>query len=514
MTNPAPLEIVIVGGGTAGWMAAAALGALLPPGRCNIRLVESEEIGIVGVGEATLPHMKSFNDAIGVDEAEMMRRTSGTFKLGIDFVDWGYKGSSYVHPFGIHGNQAAGNSFHHHWLRALQNGEAAPIEDYSFAIVASRRNRFAFPAEDRSAIESTYGYAYHFDASLYAVFLREFSEARGVRRTEGKVVEVLRDPESGDVASLRMESGEIVAGDFFVDCSGFRSLILGQTLGVEFEEWTKWLPCDRAFAVPTQRQGELTPYTRSTCREAGWQWRIPLQHRTGNGYVFSSGFIGDDEAAANLMANLDAPALAEPRMLRFKAGRRANSWERNCLALGLASGFLEPLESTSIYLVQIAIMNLIALLPERKVDPALREEYNRRQDLEYERIRDFLILHYHATSRDDAEIWRYCRAMEVPDSLKAKIEMFRHRGYIEHYKDGLFTPPSWLSVYLGQGIEPEGYHPMADAMPIERLTADLHTLREEISRGVDAMPPHGDFVARYCPHPAAPSEMSASEARL
>ena len=505
-----PVELVIVGGGTAGWMAAAAFASILP-GHCRVRLVESDEIGIVGVGEATLPHMKNFNDAVRVDEAEMMRRTNATFKLGIEFRDWGFKGSSYVHPFGIHGRPAGGNSFHHQWLRAIQNGREFDIEDFSYAIVASRRNRFDFPSEDKSAIDSTYGYAYHFDASLYAAYLRTFAEAKGVRRTEGKVQEVILDPESGDVASLRMESGDLIEGDFFIDCSGFRSLLLGQALGSEWEDWTKWLPCDRAFAVPSERQGELTPYTRSTAREAGWQWRIPLQHRTGNGYVFSSQFIGEDEAAAALTSNLDAPALGEPRLLRFQAGRRLKSWRRNCVAMGLASGFLEPLESTSIYLIQVAIMHLLPLFPTGTADPKLADEFNRRMDIEYERIRDFLILHYHANSRDDSELWRYCRSMEVPESLKHRIALFVHRGHIDQYKDGLFTPPSWLSVYTGQGIRPVHYNLIAENMPLDTLVDELETLRTQISARVEAMPGHAEFVERYCPSAGAAGLMESRQ---
>ena len=494
-----PLNVVIVGGGTAGWMAAAALSRILGPRACSIRLIESDEIGIVGVGEATLPHMKSFNDLIGLDEAEMMRRTNGTFKLGIDFVDWGGKGRRYVHPFGDHGRATMGVPFHQHWLRAVQSGAALDIGDFSYAVVASRLNRFEFPSTDQTRIESTYSYAYHFDASLYAPMLRDLATGEGVRRTEGKVIEVSRDPESGDVASLQLESGEIVSGDFFIDCSGFRSLLLGQTLGTGWEDWSKWLPCDRAFAVPSERATDFSPYTRSTAREAGWQWRIPLQHRTGNGHVFASAFIGEDEAADTLMRNLDGAALAEPRMLRFKAGRRERCWDRNVLGLGLASGFLEPLESTSIYLVQIAIMHLLPLLPGKQRDPALADEFNRRIDVEYERIRDFLILHYHATARDDSELWRYCRAMDVPESLKRKMALFTHCGYVEQYRDGLFTLPSWVAVYAGQGVVPTGHHPMADALSLDRLLADLESLRGEIRSRVEAMPAHDAFVAGYCP---------------
>jgi tryptophan halogenase len=491
------LDIVILGGGTAGWMAATALASFIPRERCRVRLVESEEIGVVGVGEATLPQIKNFNDSIGIDEAEMMRATKGTFKLGIEFVDWGSKGSRYIHPFGVHGPADMAHIFHHQWLRARRLGSKSGIEEYSFAVQAARNGRFEFPKEDQTTIDSTFSYAYHFDASLYSAHLRGVAEQRGVTRSEGKVREVVQDPESGDIRSLVLESGETISADLFIDCSGFRSLLLDKTLGVGWEDWSKWLPCDRAFAVPSERD-EITPYTRSTAMEAGWRWRIPLQHRTGNGYVFSSSFIGEDEAAEALLRNLETKALGEPRMLRFQAGRRTISWERNCVAVGLSSGFLEPLESTSIYLIQVAILQLVPLLPGKRIDPRLRDEFNRLIDHEYERIRDFLILHYKLTSRDDAEIWRYCAAMDVPESLTRKIALFRHSAIIERYHHGLFSPPSWLSVFIGQGLAPEGYNPLADTMPEEKLISSLDELRSEIRDKVGEMPRHESVIDRYC----------------
>jgi tryptophan halogenase len=503
-----PLEIVIVGGGTAGWMSAAALAALVPQHLCKVRLIESDEIGIVGVGEATLPQMKDFNEAIGVIEPEMMARTNGVFKLGIDFRDWGVKGTRYCHPFGKHGLPLGGVAFHQQWLRAMQHGHPYDIEEFCYAIVASRRNKFDFPGSDPNAINATYAYAYHFDASLYSKYLRGFGEARGVTRTEGKVVDVALDPLNGNIASLKLESGEVVAGDLFIDCSGFRALLIGQALDSGWEDWSRWLPCDRAYAVPCERSEDFSPYTRVSAREAGWQWRIPLQHRTGNGYVHSSSFIGDEEAAAKLMSNLDGKAMDEPRLIRFRSGRRTHSWKKNCVAIGLASGFLEPLESTSIYLVQVAIMSLLRLLPRTPIDPALPEEFNRLVDNEYDRVRDFLILHYHANDRDE-EMWRYCANMEVPDSLKARMEIFRHRGHIEAYKDGLFAPYSWLSVYLGQGIRPIGYERLADNLPMDQLIAQLDSLHARIDQRVNAMPSHADFVRDYCPSPDAVYPMGA-----
>ena len=492
-----PLEIVILGGGTAGWMAAIGLVSLIPPTRCRVRLVESDEIGIVGVGEATLPHIKNFNDSIGIDEAEMMRATKATFKLGIDFVDWGFKGSRYIHPFGVHGGAQSGLGFHQQWRRSIDAGRDWDLEEFSFACRLARENRFDFPPEGQASVSSTFAYAYHFDASLYSQYLRRIAEPRGVIRTEGKVSDVEQDPETGDIRALVMESGERIEGDFFIDCSGFRSLLLAAKLDTKWEDWSAWLPCDRALPVPTERSGDLTPYTRVSAMDAGWRWRIPLQHRTGNGYVFSSRFIDDDRALEELLESLDEPTLAEPRLLKFQAGRRTNSWARNCVALGLASGFLEPLESTSIYLIQIAIMHLVPLLPEKQHDQRLVDEFNLRMDVEYERIRDFLILHYHLNSRDDTELWRYCRSMEVPESLSRKMRLFAHSGIVEQYRDGLFTPPSWLAVYLGQGLTPLHYNPLADAIPLERLLDDLEQLRGDIRDRVDEMPRHASFVARY-----------------
>lgn len=493
-----PLKVVILGGGTSGWMTAVALVSVLKPHQCSVRLIESDDIGTVGVGEATLPQMREFNDLVGILESEMMRRTNASFKLGIEFRDWGFLGSDYHHPFGAHGKPIGGVAFHHQWTRARLAGHDTDIGAYSYAIQAARRNRFDFPAEDPQAINSTYNFAYHFDAGLYARYLREVAEGRGLTRIEGKVRDVGLDPESGDITELRLESGQTVEGDLFIDCSGFRGMLIGQTLNSPFEEWTRWLPCDRALAVPTERSKDFTPYTRSTALEAGWQWRIPLQHRTGNGYVYSSAFISDDEAASRLMGNLDAKPLADPKPIRFRSGRRTASWTRNCIAVGLASGFLEPLESTSIYLTQVAVQALLQLFPERKVDSALVREFNRRVDNEYDRVRDFLILHYHLNRRDDAEIWRHCREMEIPDSLAEKLELFEHRGHIPQYRDGLFSPPSWLSVLVGQGMTPRGYHPLADAVPLDDALAEMDWWRGQVSDRVERMPGHADTVADYC----------------
>jgi len=500
-----PLKIVIVGGGTAGWMTAAAFASVLRPEQRQIRLIESSEIGIVGVGEATLPHIRFFNRRIGIDEPDLMAKTQATFKLGIEFVNWARVGDSYIHPFGAYGSKIAGVPFHNYWLRQESEGVSTSIEDYSLPIVASRMNRFALPSEDMTSVMSTFGYAFQFDASLYARYLRSFAEKRGVQRTDAKIVDVKLRAEDGWVESVKLDSGEMVSGDLFIDCSGFRGLLIESALKTGYDEWTQWLPCDRAMAVPCENTGPLTPYTRATAREAGWQWRIPLQHRMGNGYVYSSNFISDDEAAARLLSRLDGKALADPRPLRFTAGRRRKTWNRNVVAIGLAGGFLEPLESTSIYLIQIAVTTLLDYLTDRPAtdgngfDPRIVAAYNNWIEMEYDRVRDFLILHYHATERDDAPIWNYCRNMDVPDSLKHKMELFRRRARVVTYKDGLFLEPSWLAVYFGQRVMPTAWDPQADALDGAELQRQLQSVREQVQSTVVRMPTHEEFLARYCP---------------
>lgn len=502
-----PIRIVILGGGTAGWMTAAGLSKAFRPDFCSVRLIESDEIGTVGVGEATLPQLKSFNDFLEIDEPEFMRDTNATFKLGIDFCNWARDGDSYIHPFGIHGQAINGIPLFQYWLRARQSGHPSNLEDYSFPIVACRHNKFDFPSDDDRSVRSTFAYAYHFDAVLYARFLRRWAEARGLERTEGKVVDVALRSEDGYIQSLTLASGEVVEGDIFIDCSGFRGLLINQTLKMGWEDWTPWLPCDRALAVPCDRSGDFTPYTRATAREAGWTWRIPLQHRTGNGYVFSSNFTTEDRAAEILLGALDGKAQAEPRLLRFQAGRRKQSWYKNCIAIGLASGFLEPLESTSIYLAQIASDFFMRLFPGRTIDPKLTDEFNRMVDVEYDRVRDFLILHYHANQKppeeDPTGLWRYVREMDVPDTLKAKIEAFEHRGHIHRYRDGLFAPPSWVAVYTGQRILPRHYDRQVDNMSLEVVLEKMAEMRERVAVNVQALPTHEEFLKRYSFDPTA-----------
>ena len=488
------MRVLIVGGGTAGWMTAAALGRLLPPGSVNIRLVESEQIGTVGVGEATVPHIRFFNARLGFDEAEFMAQTRATFKLGIEFRNWAHVGDRYIHPFGAYGENLDGVEFHHLWLRARSAGGKRPIGDYSLPILAALDGRFTPPKDDPASIGSTYSYAYQFDATRYAAFLRSFAEGLGVRRTEGRIIDVSRNGESGLVESVMLEGGERLEADLFIDCSGFRGLLIGQAMESEFQDWSHWLPCDRAWAAPCRSDGPLLPYTRATAHESGWFWRIPLQHRVGNGHVYSSAFCSDEEALTALLAQMESEPGADPRQLRFKAGCRRLQWSGNVVAIGLASGFLEPLESTSIHLVQLAIGYLVDLFPDSGFDPVCADEFNRIMSLEYERIRDFLILHYHATRRDDTPFWDYCRTMPIPDSLAYRVDLFRERGVVAQYREGMFLDASWLAVLFGQDVMPRDYDPLADRVAPEMLEQHLATIRERCAQAVEAMPAQEDYL--------------------
>ena len=495
-------KVVIVGGGTAGWMTAAALSRLVAGG-VSVTLVESEEIGTVGVGEATIPSLLDFNAMLGIDEDAFIRATAATFKLGIEFRDWAQPGDSYLNPFGTHGRDVAGVAFHHLWLRQRASGgpDPGPIGAYCLAEVAARRGRFTRPSTNPQSVLSTLSYAFHFDATLYAAFLRDLAERDGVVRVEGRVVAVDRDADTGFIDAVRLADGRRIDGQLFIDCSGFRSLLLGDALGVPFTSWQQWLPCDRAWAVPSARNAPPMPYTRATADTAGWRWRIPLQHRVGNGYVYSSAHSDDDAARSALLAGLDGAPLGEPRPLRFVAGRRDRLWEKNCVAIGLAGGFLEPLESTSIHLIQSGIARLMSLFPDDGFAAVEIDEYNRVMLREYAQIRDFIILHYHATTRADSPFWDHCRTMTLPASLEAKLALWSGKGRVFREQGDLFTPDSWIAVLLGQGIQPRSFDPLTATLPADETARFMAHVRDMIDKTAAAMPTQEQFIAQHCAAP-------------
>ncbi|MEH0195235.1 tryptophan halogenase family protein [Caulobacter sp. CCNWLY153] len=500
MSDQRVRSVVVVGGGTAGWMTAAALAKTLSAQGLKITLVESEAIGTVGVGEATIPPILTFNAMLGIDEPTFMRATKASFKLGIEFVDWGAVGETYHHPFGTFGLDLEGIKFHQVWRKFADL--AGPIGDYNLTEAAARRWRFALPDPDPSKVMSSLRYAYHFDAGLYARFLRGFSEQRGVVRIEGRIGRVDQNAGTGFVEAVVLEDGRRVEGDFFVDCTGFRGLVIGQALKVPYQDWGRWLPNNRAVAIGCQLGGDgLTPFTRATAREGGWQWRIPLQHRIGNGYVYSSHHVDDQRALDTLLANLDGAPTDEPNFLRFTPGRRERAWEKNVCSIGLSAGFIEPLESTSIHMIQAGVTKLLALFPRNGVDPLEIDEYNRLTAEQVDRIRDFVILHFHATRRDDTDYWRYLSSMTVPDSLARRMELFAHRGRWFPSEYDLFHEPNWLAVLLGQGIVPEEWDPLVDSLPEDQVRQRLSHLSALIARTAEAMPDHAEFVARYCGAP-------------
>jgi Tryptophan halogenase len=494
-------HIVVVGGGTAGWMAAAPLAQLLgradAAARCEIVLIESPEIGTVGVGEATLPTIRFYNRTLALDNSEFMRKTQASFKLGIEFKDWGHLGNRFFHGFGDFGPPILNRSSVMHWLRLHRQGGMGSHEDWSTATVMARRNRFVPPEGDLKSAANAYSYAFHFDAGLYANFLRDYAMERGVKRVEGTIVDVSLRPGDGFVTAVTLADGRRIAGDLFIDCSGFRALLIEGVCQTGYDDWTRWLPCDSAQAVPCARVEPLTPYTTSTARSAGWQWRIPLQHRTGNGHVYCSGYMSDEAAGQVLMQNLDGPAQGEPRQLRFKTGMRKKAWDRNVVAIGLSSGFLEPLESTSIQLIMDGIGHLIELFPDRRCDRHLADEYNRRMARQYTSIRDFIVLHYKLTKREDSEFWRCCAAMPIPDTLNHQIELFRRSGRIAILDPDSFAEPSWVSIFLGLGVWPERDDPLLRQVDEQALRLHFQRLRTAIARTVDDIPDHGAFIDRH-----------------
>lgn len=489
-------QITIVGGGTAGWMAAAILSRYLAK-HWRITLVESEEIGTVGVGEATIPQLQILHRALGIDEGEFLTFCNGTYKLGIDFVGWGDEGSRYIHAFGEIGRPLGLVPFHHYWLRGQKLGIAKSLNAYSLNASAAYADKFQHGVPAGSVLGGL-GHAFHFDAARYGQFLRAYAEKRGVKRIEGRITHASRDGESGDITHVTLTSGEQVSGDLFLDCSGFAGLLIEGALATGYEDWHHWLPCDRALAVPCANAPDLTPYTRSTAREAGWQWRIPLQNRIGNGYVYCSAFTSDESARETLLGNLDGAPLADPKPLRFTTGRRRRMWNHNVVALGLASGFMEPLESTSIHLVQSGVERLLKFLPQGAIASADVEAFNAQSAFEYEAIRDFLILHYKLNRRPEP-FWQACAAMEVPDSLTAKLALFAANGRITRLSEELFAEVGWLQVLLGQGLVPQGYHPLADQPSDGELREFLGLLETAVARQVSAMPDHAAVIARLAP---------------
>jgi tryptophan halogenase len=492
-------RVVIVGGGTAGWMAASALVKILGNTGLKIQLVESEQIGTVGVGEATIPQIILFNRLLGLDENEFVKFTNATFKLGIEFVNWTRIGQSYIHPFGSYGLDMEGVPFHHFWLHQHQSGYEHDLSEFNLQILAAQQGKFQRPVIGAS--NSPLGhisYAFQFDAILYAQYLRKYSENRGVTRIEGKIVNTVLNAESGFVEALELAEGQRVEGDLFIDCSGFRGLLIEEALHTGYDDWSRWLPCNRAVAVPCERTSKPTPYTTATARAAGWQWRIPLQHRTGNGHVYCSGFMGEDEATAILLGNLEGPALREPLQLRFTTGIRKKTWNKNVVSLGLASGFMEPLESTSIHLVQTGIARLMTFFPGSNFEQADIDEYNRLTRLEYEYIRDFLVLHYRQTERNDTEFWRHCQTLPVSDNLQRKMILYQANGRIHREKDELFTDTSWLAVMHGQGLVPRGHHPVVTGLGDEAVHLRVESVRKVMIASAQHMPDHMEFIRKNC----------------
>jgi tryptophan 7-halogenase len=496
MSRPPVRRVVIAGGGTAGWVAAAALVKQLGP-LIDITLVESDEIGTVGVGESTIPTSRSFHTLLGINEPMFMRATQASFKLGIAFENWGRIGDRYIHSFGQIGRKSTWMAdFHHFWLGARAQGFGGELGDYCFELQAAEAEKFA------TGKDAEINYAYHLDATLYARFLRGLAEPAGVKRVEGKIARVEQEPESGFLTALVLDSGERVEGDLFIDCTGFRALLIEQTLETGFEDWSQWLTTDSAYAVQTRSTGPAVPYTRAIAHEAGWRWRIPLQHRVGNGLVFASAFMSDEDAKAKLLADIDGEPLFDPRLIRYRTGRRRKAWNRNCIALGLSSGFIEPLESTSIHLFKIAVTRLIQLFPFGGINDAVVERFNRVSQHELEGIRDFIILHYHLTERDDSPFWRHCRAMEIPESLAERIALFRDNAQAYQGSDDLFRVDSWVQVLLGQRLEPRSFHQLARMMPQEQLASALERLKADIAAAVGRMPTHAQFLRDYCAAPA------------
>lgn len=486
--NKTVKNVVILGGGTAGWMAAALLSKALK--NLNIKLVESEQIGTIGVGEATIPSLHFFNDMLGINSTNFVKNTSGSFKLGIQFENWHKKDASYFHGFGTTGSGMWAAGFHEYWKRGVELGISQSFSHYNLESMAAFSNKFAHQQNGPN-------FAYHLDASLYAKMLKQQAEQNGVTRIEGMVEQVNTDPDSGDILSLALANGKVVEGDLFIDCSGFIGVLINKTLNTPFVDWSHWLPMDSAIAVQTELTQPPPPYTRSIANHAGWQWRIPLQHRMGNGIVYSSEYMSDDEAQALLLSSIEGEMLTEPRKLKFKTGHREQLWNKNCVALGLAGGFIEPLESTAIHIIQQGIMQLIKYFPSNGINPMEVAEYNDYMTTDYNEIKDFIILHYCQTERDDSPFWQYCKNMQIPESLKTRMELFKKTGRFVQRKDEIFSD-SWLQVMIGQGLIPEQHHALADEMSEAELKEFLQQIEQDIAAKVEQLPSHGEYLERHC----------------
>lgn len=494
-------KVVILGGGSAGWMSAALLAKQITTDYCDITLIESKEIGTVSVGEATIPQILQFNRVLGIDENEFITRTNATFKLGIQFKNWGQIGDDYIHPFGTPGAAIGPLAFYQYWLKSKNLGNPHPLEYYSIEARAAREGRFMRPARIQNSPLSSIAYAYHFDATLYAQFLREFSIERGVERIEAKVSKVKQRKKDGFIESLMLENGEVVEADLFIDCSGFNGLLIDKTLGAEYVDWRHWLPCDSAVVAPCNIKNATNPNTVSTAHTAGWQWRIPLQHRVGNGCVYSSAFMSRDEAVNNLVSTMESEPLAEPRDLKWVTGYRKTPWVKNVVAIGLSAGFVEPLESTGLHTIQNSISKLIVMFPTRDFVQSDIDAYNDVSEIEFARLRDFIILHYKATQRDDSEFWRYCKDMPVPDTLQEKFDLYQSNGRFWRRDSELFGEGSWISVFAGQNVEPKAPHPLVDIVPDEKLTDEVKHIEMVLNNSVQQIPAHFDYINKYCVKP-------------
>lgn len=498
MTQSAVKSIVIVGGGIAGWMTATALVKILGKESCSIRLIEPDRSDAASLDEATVPAIHDFNRRFGIDERELMRATNATFKLGTEFENWAAIGESYMHTSGKFGQEIDGVGFQHYWLRQRSTDDAAPIEEFALSCVAAKKGRFQHPVDDQRSVYSTYSYAFHLDAALYVDFLRDTAEKLGVQRINDEVVDVHLRGEDGFITSVELKSGELVDGELFVDCSGFRGLLIGDALKTGYEDWRGWLPFDSALVVQTENTGEPLPYAHAKANRAGWQWRIPLQHRDGNGHVYSSAYLDDDAATEILLSSLDGKLLNEPELIRFTPGKRLDSWRRNCVAIGSSSGFLGPLESTGIFLIHAAITKFIGYFPDAEFPAANTSAYNRQMDTLYAGVRDFIILHFKATRRDDSKFWDYCREMSVPEELALRMQLFASRGVVPHRSGELFDESDWLAVFLGQGVIPEDYDPRADRVEEEQMLQHMKGMREHINQAASAMPSHLQAIIEYC----------------